>query len=136
MGRYYSGDIEGKFWFGVQSSYDADYFGVEGEPVYWDEDAEENEEPYSLGYGFTTENLGTINEGIDTCLEVLGEYKEKIDKFFEVRTGYNNEDLEKEFGLSKERVQELLENYARLELGMAIKKCVEDTGQCYFDAEL
>lgn len=25
MGRYYNGDIEGKFWFGVQSSNDADF---------------------------------------------------------------------------------------------------------------
>ena len=32
MGRYYNGDIEGKFWFGVQSSDDADFFGKEGEP--------------------------------------------------------------------------------------------------------
>ena len=30
MGRYYSGDIEGKFWFGIQESNDADNFGVEG----------------------------------------------------------------------------------------------------------
>ena len=29
MGRYYYGDIEGKFWFGVQSSADASFFGVE-----------------------------------------------------------------------------------------------------------
>lgn len=29
MGRYYSGDIEGKFWFGVQDSNDANHFGVE-----------------------------------------------------------------------------------------------------------
>jgi hypothetical protein len=34
MGRYYHGDIEGKFWFGVQSSYDADFFGVEHKKVY------------------------------------------------------------------------------------------------------
>ena len=27
MGRYYSGDIEGKFWFAVQSSNAADRFG-------------------------------------------------------------------------------------------------------------
>lgn len=27
MGRYYSGDISGKFWFGVQSSTDAENFG-------------------------------------------------------------------------------------------------------------
>ena len=31
MGRYYGGDIEGKFWFGVQSSSDADHFGIEGQ---------------------------------------------------------------------------------------------------------
>jgi hypothetical protein len=31
MGRYYHGDIEGKFWFAVQSSNDADFFGCEGE---------------------------------------------------------------------------------------------------------
>ena len=30
MGRYYSGDIEGKMWFAVQSSNDWDFFGVEG----------------------------------------------------------------------------------------------------------
>lgn len=136
MGRFYSGDIEGKFWFGVQSSDDADNFGVIGEPDYWDEDAEENDEPYSLGYGFTTENLGTINGGIEDCLKVLGEYKDKLDAFFADRTGYNNEDIEKEFELSEDRVKELLENYARLELGMAIKKCVEEKGECYFDAEL
>jgi hypothetical protein len=29
MGRYYSGQIAGKFWFGVQSSNDASYFGIE-----------------------------------------------------------------------------------------------------------
>ena len=31
MGRYYSGDIEGKFWFAVQSSDDADFFVATGE---------------------------------------------------------------------------------------------------------
>ena len=35
MGRYYTGDIEGKFWFGVQDSTDADYFGVQGEPRFY-----------------------------------------------------------------------------------------------------
>ena len=30
MGRYYTGDIEGKFWFGIQSSNSADRFGVIG----------------------------------------------------------------------------------------------------------
>ena len=30
MGRYYEGDINGKFMFGVQASNAADRFGVEG----------------------------------------------------------------------------------------------------------
>lgn len=34
MGRYYSGDIEGKFWFGTQSSDDATHFGVNPEIQY------------------------------------------------------------------------------------------------------
>ena len=29
MGRYYEGDIEGKFWFGVQSSDDGEFFGAQ-----------------------------------------------------------------------------------------------------------
>ena len=28
MGRYYDGDIEGKFWFGIQSSADGEFFGA------------------------------------------------------------------------------------------------------------
>ena len=30
MGRYYNGDINGKFWFAVQNSNDANHFGVRG----------------------------------------------------------------------------------------------------------
>jgi hypothetical protein len=36
MGRYYYGDIEGKFWFGVQSSFDADNLGVKHTEEYID----------------------------------------------------------------------------------------------------
>lgn len=37
MGRYYTGDIEGKFWFGVQDSDDATYFhiGCEHQETYY-----------------------------------------------------------------------------------------------------
>jgi hypothetical protein len=31
MGRYYQGDIEGKFWFGCQSSDDGEFFGAKEE---------------------------------------------------------------------------------------------------------
>jgi len=33
MGRFFSGDIYGKFWFGCQSSYDASNYGVEHKDV-------------------------------------------------------------------------------------------------------
>jgi hypothetical protein len=33
MGRFYSGDISGKFWFGCQSSYDASNYGIEHKDV-------------------------------------------------------------------------------------------------------
>lgn len=34
MGRYYRGDINGKFWFGIQTSDDAAYLGVDPEHQY------------------------------------------------------------------------------------------------------
>jgi hypothetical protein len=34
MGRYYTGQISGKFWFGIQNSDDATYFGKEPDEVY------------------------------------------------------------------------------------------------------
>ena len=35
MGRYYEGDIDGKFWFGIQSSDDGEYFGAEEQDSNW-----------------------------------------------------------------------------------------------------
>ena len=49
MGRYYNGDIEGKFWFAVQSSDDADFFGVEGYSAY-------------LNYYFDKDDMTTIDK--------------------------------------------------------------------------
>jgi hypothetical protein len=44
MGRYYSGSIRGKFWFGLQSSSAADRFGVLGS--YLDDNSKGNKEFY------------------------------------------------------------------------------------------
>ena len=63
MGRYYSGDIEGKFWFGVQSSDDPDFFGGQ------------TSEPSEIGYAFTTDDVPTIEQGLTECREELGEYR-------------------------------------------------------------
>jgi len=123
MGRYYNGDIEGKFWFAVQSSDDADFFGVEGHYAY-------------LHYYFDKDNMTTIDKGIKTCIDTLGSWKEKLDKFFKENNGYNDEMLEKQIGLKQEKAREVLQWYARLHLGQEIKKCVEEKEQCSFEAEL
>ena len=35
MGRYYEGDIDGKFWFAIQSSDDGEFFGAEEQDSNW-----------------------------------------------------------------------------------------------------
>ena len=126
MGRYYNGDIEGKFWFGVQSSDDADFFGSKGE------------EPNTfLNYHFTKdEHLKDIKKGIKECEKELGTWKEKLDKFFKDNNGYNDKMIEDQLGLKEEKSKELLEWYARLELGNQILECVMKQGDCSFEAEL
>jgi len=124
MGRYYSGDIEGKFWFGVQSSDDASFFGgYESEPNYID-------------YYFDKSHLPKIKKGLETCYEKLGDYQEKLEEFFKSKKFYNDEMIMKEFKISENKVRELLEWYARAILGEEIKKCVEEKGECSFQAEL
>jgi len=126
MGRYYNGDIEGKFWFGVQSSDDGDFFGSKGE------------EPNTfLNYHFSKdEHLKDIKKGIKECEKELGTWKEKLDKFFKDNNGYNDKMIEDQLGLKKEKSKELLKWYARLELGNQILECVMKQGECSFEAEL
>jgi hypothetical protein len=123
MGRYYSGDIEGKFWFGVQSSDDASFVG--GNQC----------EPNFIEYCFEAEDKGDIEAGISKCRKALGDYKQKFDAFFSANIGYDEKMLIAA-GFPKKKVSELLRWQARLELGEKILKCVNDTGRCYFQAEL
>ena len=131
MGRYYDGDIKGKFWFGVQASDDADFFGVEGY------------QPNYLEYNFDTDNLPDIEQGVQNCLTELGENKERLDKFFDsLEHGYNDDMIRKHWverygvELDDKEIGNLLKWYARLELGQKILNCVKETGACNFMAEL
>ena len=126
MGRYYEGDIDGKFWFGVQSSSDADYFGVEGST------------PGFLDYNFEKDYLDTVAVGISECKRYLGKYEDKLDEFFDnLEGGYNNEMLTKVLGVVSEKdVRRILEWYARLQLGQKIYDCIKKQGWCHFQAEL
>jgi len=123
MGRYYNGDIEGKFWFAVQPSNDADFFGVEGQT------------PQELSYYFDEDSLKDVSEGIKACNKKLGKFKTKLDNFFKDCEGYNNAMVSKALKVTEVKARELLEWYARLELGLKIEKCIKDQGYCSFIAE-
>ena len=126
MGRYYKGDIEGKFWFGVQSSTDAEFFGVTAlEPTYVD------------FYFHKDDNLKEIKEGIKACEDKLGLFKAKLDEFFESHQMYNDKQLMEFLEIKDSSIlQTTLEWYARLDLGEKILACVLDQGDCSFTAEL
>ena len=124
MGRHYHGDINGKFQFAVQSSADADFFGVKGY------------QPEELHYEFEKDDLANVNKGIENCKKELEEYKEKLDKFFKNKYYFNRDDLQKILEVDKNKVENLLKWRARLHLGNEIKSCIEKNGQCTFEAEL
>ena len=118
MGRYYSGDIDGKFWFAVQSSDCADRFGVTGE------------QPSTLSYYFDEDNLEDVELEIKNIEESLGDKLQLIEKFFEGNNGYNDKMLE-EAGITQDEISE----YADLGLGKKIRDCIKENGSCQFDAE-
>ena len=123
MGRYYTGDIEGKFWFAVQSSDDADFFGVRGY------------QPEELNYDFCEDDLKDVEKGVKICLKKLGKYKKKLDKFFKERSGYSDKEISESLGIKEDKVSKLLVWYARLELGVKIRKCLKENKSCSFVAE-
>jgi hypothetical protein len=123
MGRFYDGDIEGKFMFGRQSSNDADFFGQEGTPN-------------CINYYFQKENISEVKEKLLECLKVLGDAKPKIDKFFKKHDSFNDEMFKDEYGWDQEKTDHNLEWYARFELGKKIYKHLKDNESCSFQAEL
>jgi len=128
MGRYYSGDIEGKFWFAVQPSNDASFFGGQ--------ESEPKSEPNYINYYFNTDNLQSIKDGIKQCKKELDDNLKKINIFFKKRKTYNDKQLSEALEVNEDKTKILLEWYARLELGKKILKCVKEKGECYFEAEL
>lgn len=125
MGRYYYGQIEGKFMFGIQSSNCADRFGYIGEPTH-------------LSYNFDESHLPQIENELNKIrLCTLGEdMLKKLDEFFNEREVYNHEELAKYLSVDKSKVLSLLPEYADYKLGLEIKKCIEENGDCFFEAEL
>lgn len=124
MGRYYTGDIEGKFWFAIQSSDAADRFGVTGC------------EPSSIEYWFSEEDLGAVEAELATIKDTIGDENMKaIDYFFDTTNSYNDTIME-ENGLSVELWNTHSSDYADYRLGIKIRDCIKESGQCSFNAEL
>ena len=119
MGRYYDGDINGKFWFGVQSSNAADRFGQIGcEPSYID-------------YYYDNDDLDEVEAEIKRIEDGLGDKLAALDSFFSSCHGYRDEELS-EIGIDGHDLSE----YADLGLGRKIRDCIKEIGGCSFTAEL
>ena len=127
MGRYYNGDISGKFWFALQSSDAADRFGSVGE------------KPQYLEYYFDEGQLEEITKEVNNIKRNLGSFLKFFDAFFKKENGYTREMMEEaaiEAGLDEKLVMEKLSDYADYGLGVEIKNCVEQLGECRFEAEI
>lgn len=119
MGRYYNGDVEGKFMFAIQGSDAHERFGaIEDGSGYI------NYVVYRNSYAEICAELDSINKSSI----------EKVDKMFNERSGYN-EEIKKEFGVSEKDLSE----YADYKIGMQLKKFFDDhpdMDECRFDAEI
>src|SRR3989304_4034694 len=123
MGRYYTGDINGKFAFAIQSSDDADFFGQIGS------------QPNYLEYYFQAEDLPNIKAGLDNCKMQLGNYKKKIDNYFNDNPTYSDDKMAKSLDIiTTAKLRELLQWYYHYQLGEKIYKQVKKTGECTFEA--
>ena len=124
MGRYISGDIETKLWFAVQPSDAADRFGVTGY------------QPETLEYWFQEEDLVSVENEINSIADSLGKYKDLLDKFFNEKYAYNDEQLSDYLQVDEKETRKLLREYADLELGIKIRDCIKENGECSFSAEM
>jgi len=121
MGRYYQGDIEGKFWFGCQSSDDGEFFGAK------------EEESNMVDYRISQKNIDEVHIGIAKCKEALGKYLILFDLAYNGGLDKHSEWAK----LNENEQRELYEWFARLDIGMRILvHFITNQGEdCYFSAE-
>lgn len=128
MGRYYSGDIEGKFAFAVQNSNAADRFGVIGQT------------PNFIEYYYDKDNLEELQKELKNIEDAFGAHKSALKIYFDLYKTQDNAPLSfisyiKQGGLPELTEDQLSEYYDYL-LGRKILECILETGSCTFDAEL
>ena len=118
MGRYYNGDIDGKFMFAVQSSDAHERFG-----------AEEQETSY-IDYWIGREKYENIVKELD---KIDKGSIERVSKMFDENDHYNDETMKK-YNVSKLDLSE----YADYRIGKQVKDFFDDNPEiddCYFQAE-
>lgn len=119
MGRYYYGDIQGKFMFAVQPSDAGERFGAQ---------EEESMTPYFVSrkfYDHIVEELEAIEKS--GCLD-------RVNKMFDNEMGYNDE-TQKAYGVSNDDLRE----FADYRLGMNMKEWFDanpDDEWLRYEAEL
>ena len=114
MGRYYFGDISGKFVYGVQRSDDPNFFSIKAVSR---ETFEDGMNSPVLHYHFDKSMLPEIEKGMSKCKKELEKHKKNLNK--------NDKDTK------DDTIWE-----ARMYLGNKILECVKDKGVCIFEAEL
>jgi len=124
MGRYFNGDINGKFMFGVQDSKTAKRFG--GKCI---------EEPDLILYYFNKNDLENVEKELKHIEDTIGKNNmNKIDEYFANTSFYDNNKMKeaKMLGIWNKHKA----NYADYKLGIKIRDCIKEQGYCEFTAEL
>ena len=112
MGRYYSGDIEGKFMFAIQSSNAPERFGA-------------SENNSCIDYYIDSSQIDEVREEVKQIETKHANQIKRIDKMFDENNHYNDTTKAK-YGVTDKGLSE----YADLRLGRQILKYLEDNPDC------
>jgi len=126
MGRFYNGDIEGKWWFAVQSSDTPERFGG-----------------HEISIDYSISNDDTFKDAVKQLEEDLDGKLKWLKQFFKDNSFYNDEKLlefmiKKSPRYDKSELNQDLENFADYEFAMQVKEYFDDTGNqyCHVNSEL
>jgi len=119
MGRYYNGDVDGKFMFAVQSSDAHERFGARSEHSDY------------IPYVVCRESYAEICAELDS-IKQKG-HVDKVNKMFKNEEGWNDE-IQERYNVTDKDLSE----YADYQIGLQLKEFFDDNpdlDECRFEAE-
>lgn len=122
MGRYYYGDIEGKFGFGIQpSTAPEDFLGAE---------------PVRITYSWSGKD--EIKQRIDRIKQEMKHRYDQLELYFSKKSTYTNEELAEYMHITEAELKDTLLDYYNYKLGEKVYNYMveNDTDCCQIDAEL